>query len=428
MTLRITPAELVDQAMKSGNPGLLAIAPGWPRVRLGAVADITNGAPFRSERFNLDGRGLPLIRIRDVKGSTVTTWYEGPWEPAHLVRAGDLLVGMDGDFNAATWQGPAALLNQRVCRLEVTPGYDRRFLELVLPGYLEAIWKATSSTTVKHLSSKSVADIPLPNPPLDEQRRIVDILEDHLSRLDAADRGLSDAIHRSRSLEAAQLARAVEVAARHAEKRVLESVARVGTGTTPRRGDLRYWEGGTIPWVTSGELSQGIIHTASQAITQTALAETSAKIWPAGTLLVAMYGEGKTRGTVGELALAATTNQACAAIALHDTDPAVRAWIRLVLESRYQEMRRAATGGVQPNLNLGHFRAMTVPWPDRPVMEAAVTEMSEGRDRVRSTVAVIEAAAARSTLLRRALLAAAFSGRLTGRSSDLELAEELVDA
>jgi len=130
---------------------------------------------------------MPLIRIRDVGSPSASTWYSGDWDKAHLVKRGDLVVGMDGDFRVSRWMGEDSLLNQRVCKIEVDEAkYNSRFLELALPGYLNAIHSATSSITVKHLSSRSIADIPLPLPERDEQRRIVQILDDHLSRLDAA--------------------------------------------------------------------------------------------------------------------------------------------------------------------------------------------------------------------------------------------------
>ena len=94
---------------------------------------------------------------------------------------------MDGDFRVSRWQGPEALLNQRVCRLTVNQDeFLGELLELILQGYLDAIWRETSSTTVKHLSSKSILEIPLPIPTVGEQERIVEILEDQLSRLDAS--------------------------------------------------------------------------------------------------------------------------------------------------------------------------------------------------------------------------------------------------
>ena len=176
---------LEDLVEQNGNK-LLSIHPSWERVRLVAVAQILNGFAFKSDKFSKDD-GLPLIRIRDVRSDTTDTRYFGEYEDTYLVEPGSLLVGMDGDFHAAIWRGPTALLNQRVCK--ITPNeehYDLRFLSYALPGYLNAINAHTSAITVKHLSSRTVADIPLPLPSLDEQRRIVDEIEKQFTRLDAA--------------------------------------------------------------------------------------------------------------------------------------------------------------------------------------------------------------------------------------------------
>lgn len=91
---------------------------------------------------------------------------------------------MDGDFKSARWNGPRALLNQRVCKIAPkTNLYNPKLLEVTLPGYLRAINENTSSQTVRHLSSRSIAEIPLPLPPFDEQQRIVDKVESLLARL-----------------------------------------------------------------------------------------------------------------------------------------------------------------------------------------------------------------------------------------------------
>jgi type I restriction enzyme, S subunit len=429
VTLRVTPAELVNAAESSGNPGLLGKAPHWGRVRLGDVADVVNGAAFKSGYFNTHGDGMPLIRIRDVGAAGPGTWYDGPWEESHVVKRGDILVGMDGDFRVALWRSEPGLLNQRVCRIAVDPGrYSKRFLLHVLQGYLDAIWAATSSTTVKHLSSRSIADIPLPRPELGEQRRIVDILEDHLSRLDAADRSLRTALARLESLHAATIEQCMVQARSHPGTtiRSLGSLGTVGTGATPLKSERNYYLGGQIPWVTSGDLAQGLISKPTQFITNLALDETAVKLRPAGTLLVAMYGEGKTRGTVAELGFESTTNQACAAIVLHDQTPTHRGWVRLVLDSKYHAMRRLAAGGVQPNLNLGIVRALEVPVPEESValmlMDLCSSQV-EAEFRLRNE---LRASVARSHALRTALLRDAFAGRLDGTSSLATTAREML--
>lgn len=211
MTLRTHPDEIVAASASQ----LLAIAPWWKRVQVGDVAEVTNGAPFRSEEFNNARRGLPLIRIRDVGRSMTSVHYAGVYEKRHVVQSGDLLIGMDGDFRIARWKGEVALLNQRVCRLRVRDKglYNEGFLSMCIQPYLDAVHAVTSSITVKHLSSRTIEDLPVPLPPRAEQERIVAVIEEHFPRLDAAEAVLQSSERRIGTLEKAILIEASAVVA-----------------------------------------------------------------------------------------------------------------------------------------------------------------------------------------------------------------------
>ena len=181
MAFTMTVAELID----ADTSGLLGKHATWERVPLAEVAAILNGAPFDSALFSTT-EGMPLVRIRDVTTGQTNTYYTGTYEDAYLVHQGDLLVGMDGDFNSGFWGPKTALLNQRVCKISpIEAFYDKRLLALALPGYLAAINANTPSVTVKHLSSRTIGEIGLPLPPAAEQTRIVAKLEELLSDLDA---------------------------------------------------------------------------------------------------------------------------------------------------------------------------------------------------------------------------------------------------
>jgi len=176
----------VDAIVQGNRTPALGVRPHWKRIRLREVASVLNGFAFKSAQFT-KGDGMPLIRIRDVGSDSTDTNYVGEFDERYIVEPGDLLVGMDGDFNCARWRGPRGLLNQRVCKVTVhVEQYHPRFLDFALPGYLKAINDATSSVTVKHLSSRTIEDIPLPFPPLSEQEEIVAELEKQFSRLDEA--------------------------------------------------------------------------------------------------------------------------------------------------------------------------------------------------------------------------------------------------
>lgn len=172
--------------------------------------EVQNGFPFESKYFNTSREGMPLLRIRDVVPGSTETFYSGPFDEQFLVQPGDVVVGMDGDFNVRVWRGPTALLNQRVCRLIPRGGYSPRLLPLVLQGYLDAINARTSSITVKHLSSRTIGEIPLPVPPIGEQARLLESIESYVSRLDAAVDSLKRVQTKLKAYRASVLKAAVE--------------------------------------------------------------------------------------------------------------------------------------------------------------------------------------------------------------------------
>ncbi|AUR33148.1 restriction endonuclease [Morganella morganii] len=144
--------------------------------------------------------------------------------------------------------------------------------------------------------------------------------------------------------------------------RIIE-IAQVGTGATPSRDNPDYWETPEFNWVTSGETSLPFIFNTAEKISGKAVKETNVSIYSPGTLIIAMYGQGKTRGQITELCISAGTNQACAAIQLFNTNEYHRCYIKLFFEKSYKDLRELAAGGAQPNLNLAKVSNTLVPIP-----------------------------------------------------------------
>ena len=101
----------------------------------------------------------------------------------------------------------------------------------------------------------------------------------------------------------------------------------------------------------------------NELVTPAAVKAHRLRIYPSGTLLVALYGQGKTRGQVAALGISATINQACAAICPLDGIPPMQSYLKLLLEKQYDEMRLLAAGGAQPNLNVQKIKEVFVPLP-----------------------------------------------------------------
>jgi type I restriction enzyme S subunit len=146
--------------------------------RLGDHATFLSGFAFKSNLFNDQGKGMPIIRIRDVVRGRSETYYSGEFDERYLVTKGDYLIGMDGEFNLARWDSEPALLNQRVCKIDsLSRDIDRGYVGRFLPAALKKIEDATPFVTVKHLSVKALNEIEIPLPPLAEQKRIAAILD-----------------------------------------------------------------------------------------------------------------------------------------------------------------------------------------------------------------------------------------------------------
>lgn len=150
----------------------------WGLVSLDKLCLAQAGYAFSAASFNPEGKGLPLIRIRDIDRGYSETFYNGEYRPEFLVHKGDWLIGMDGNFNVRQWKGETSLLNQRVTRLIFfDQRINQKFVTLALEEHLHSLMGTKSYTTVDHLSTKQIESSPIPLPCIEEQDRIISQLE-----------------------------------------------------------------------------------------------------------------------------------------------------------------------------------------------------------------------------------------------------------
>lgn len=140
-------------------------------------------------------------------------------------------------------------------------------------------------------------------------------------------------------------------------------VAMIQSGGTPSRENPDNWLGGTIPWVKTGEINYRTIVDTEEKITQCGLSNSSARIFSEGTLLMAMYGQGITRGRVGILGIEAATNQACAAIIPLDESRTQTGFLYYFFEYNYESLRLMGHGANQKNLSATLIKSLSLPLP-----------------------------------------------------------------
>lgn len=126
----------------------------WTQTGIYSLANIIYGAPFASKQFNTEGSGKPIIRIRDLKDQQFATYTTEVHPKGYLLRPGDIVVGMDGEFRPYIWGNDEAWLNQRVCVFENKRPKGKAFLYFTIKPLLYAIEQTQVATTVIHIGKK----------------------------------------------------------------------------------------------------------------------------------------------------------------------------------------------------------------------------------------------------------------------------------
>lgn len=158
----------------------------WEILRGKYMLDILSGFPFDSKKFEYDDNYMPLIRIRDINSSSTEVYYSGVYPKESVVKKGEVLIGMDGDFNISRWNGPEALLNQRVCKLSKSSKMNTCFAFYMLSLPLKLTNDVTYATTVKHLSVYDIYNTFLPVPTIAEQEGIANYLDKKCASIDSS--------------------------------------------------------------------------------------------------------------------------------------------------------------------------------------------------------------------------------------------------
>jgi type I restriction enzyme, S subunit len=317
----------------------------WYQSTLGQVCDEVNGliqtGPFGSQLHQSDytEHGVPVVMPKDIVGGRITSETVARVSVDHVDRlsrhklnSGDIIYGRRGDIGrqALIRSDQAGWICGTGC-LRISLGesnLDPLFLHYYLSQDEVISWITNQAVgaTMPNLNTAILRSVPVRYPDLPVQRRIAGILS-------AYDDLIENSQRRIRILEemARRLYREWFVHFRfpgHEDCLLVESplgeipegwevasfgeLYNTGSGGTPSRANPEYYENGTVDWVKSKELIDGFVLSAEERITEAALKMSSAKLFPANTVLIALYG-----ATIGKLAILscpAATNQACCAI------------------------------------------------------------------------------------------------------------------
>jgi type I restriction enzyme S subunit len=410
---------------------MIRLPDGWDWSTLGGVADTQLGKML-SKKSKTGVRSRPYLRNVNVQWHRIDLddvpemdFTEEESAKYDLVP-GDLLVCEGGEVGrAATWRGGRKDVHFQKALHRIRPlgGVEPKFLEYAMrwSADTDRFAPLVTGSTISHLPQQALRQVPIPVPPLPEQRRIVDAIEEHLSRLDAAEASTRTALARLSQLSVAPAEAVWD------EEPIRTSLAGIGTavtGSTPSTSDSELWDG-SFPFATPGDLDHG----GHVATTRRGLSEAgrrAARAVPAGSVLVTCIG-----ATLGKASLAVApmaTNQQINTLIVDDAVAEATFVLAMLSCPRGQRaLWEASSSTTLPILNKSRFVNVEVPLPMPDRQRELVAEIDAITEESRRLRVGLVAALQRAGSLRRSILAAAFSGRLAAQNPSDEPALVLLE-
>lgn len=379
------------------------LPPGWKRVRLKYLCrQITDGSHFSPPT---QAEGLPYVTVRDIVSGQVETAGAEKIDPAdfrRLARAGcrprcgDLLFSKDGTL------GKLALVQHDQFVVLSSLAIIRPKNSLLSAAYLKYFFESPhgrqqmeshlAGTALQRITLDSLAEFRVCLPSRRGQQAVVAFLDRQSARIDRLidkQRQLIALLQQKRHAAIAEVvSKGLDPAApmkagaggwiralpAHWGLSRVGWVCEVGSGCTPGRDTGRYWNGGCCPWLDSSAVGEERIRQASQSVSEAALAECALARVPAGSVLMAITGEGRARGTAAFLELEAAISQHLAFLC-PNTERLDAEYLLLWLQSRYEDIRleSAGWGSTKPAITCSDIRGYPLPLPPETEQHEIVT-------------------------------------------------------
>lgn len=385
----------------------------WDIRQLGDLLEVQNGYAFDAKLFN-PTEGMPLVRIRSLKAGVETeTRYSGIYDNKYIVRRGDLLVGMDGEFGCYEWLGEPSLLNQRVCRLQnFSADLVPRFLLYGVNRYLKAIEDVTGYSTVKHLSSRQIKTIEFPVPPLSEQNRIVEILDKAFADIAKAKANAEQNLRNARELFESQLN---EVFTKRGEgweeKKLGDLVTRLTNGFVGPTRNI-YQESG-VPYLLARHVKNNrLVFDGKTFISNEFNRKNKKSMLKSGDVLLVQSGH------IGHSAVVTEEHEGhnCHAMIVITALEGVfiGSFLSLFFNSSgmKQTFQKIRSGSTVPHLTCGEVRELMIPVPDLATQRRVVNHSLELDEETQRLTRIYQRKLEELEALKKSILHKAFSGEL----------------
>lgn len=429
----LTIEERLQQALVPAEEHPYEVPENWVWVRL--IGNVNSCLDGYRKPINSSERAKRVGKVPYYGATGQVGWIDDYLTNEHLV-----LLGEDGAPFLDLLKDKAYIIFGEAWvnnHAHILKSYFGEIGNVFLMHYLNMVdYKDyVKGTTRLKLTQGSMQLMPFPLPPLSEQQRIVECIEELFAKLDEAKERLQEVADSFVVRKAAILHKAFTgeltkqwrlengVSDESWEEKTIGEICKIGSGGTPSRKHEEYYNG-NIPWIKTGELAWNVITESEEYITDEAVANSSAKMHFAGSVLVAMYGQGLTRGKAAILGINATTNQAVCA--LQPLELLTSEFLFYYFMKNYWQFREEAVGGNQPNYSAKMISNWLINLPTLPEQHEIVRLIDDLLARERSVQQATEQALASIDLMKKSILARAFRGELgTNKASEASALELL---
>ncbi|MFD1436916.1 restriction endonuclease subunit S [Acinetobacter sp. ANC 4282] len=413
----------------SGVEWLGKVPTHWNIKRIKETAQIINGYPFDSEKFD-PINGTPLVRIRDINSNETQVFFNGSVPKEALIFNSDILIGMDGDFNVSQWKGGEAALNQRVCCLRSNDTFLTKFLSYLLPTRMKIINDLTYFTTVKHLSSTDILKTVYAIPNKIEYANIANFLDHETAKIDSLIEKQQQLIQLLKEKRQAVISHAVtkglnpnvpmkdsgvEWLGQVPEHWTLKSyrhasrIYRGKFGHRPRNDPAFY--DGEYPFIQTGDVARAekFITTYSQTLNEKG--KEVSQLFPKGTLMMAIAAN------IGDLAILGFEAYAPdSVVGFKPNDDIDLEFLRYSFMAALPALEQTSTQSTQANLNIERIGAVHGVFPSFDEQKKIVNHLDDLLEKYRVIRIEMDKAIQLLQERRTALISAAVTGKIDVRN------------
>lgn len=294
---------------------------------------------------------------------------------------------------------------------------DSKFLFYLMTSdnYKKFINELSDGANINNLKFSDLGQFEIPLPPLPEQQRIVSILDEAFAAIAKAKANAEQNLQNAKELFESYLQGVFEKKGDGWISSTIGETCKLMTGGTPSTTKKEYYDGGNIKWLVSGDINQKEIFDCEGRITELGLENSNARYIPVNSVLIALNGQGKTRGTVAMLRTEATCNQSLVSIYPNDVNKVLPELIYANLDGRYNEIRKLTgdSGNDRRGLNMPIIRNISFSYPKSLAEQQTIVRQL---DALRAETQKLEAVYRKKIVdleeLKKSVLQKAFNGEL----------------